>query len=606
MHIVRAFALLGVLGFSFLATGCSGGGSGATPPVAADPSTGSTGFGSPAEPTTSMSTTTSGTTVTGKITWVSTSATKLQLQESSGSSIYVYLTNSTTLNYNGLTPKIGEYAEATGSGSPLTATSVTLSTSPISTSTSSTSSTGSVTGKVTWVSSSATKFQLQESSSSIYVYLTSSTALNYNGLSLKVGDYAAASGSGNPLIATSVTLSTSPISTTSGSTPPTPAPVTSGVPKHLMTADYFMGEYGTTKVTPSQAAPYLTWAQTSIADSPAIRAAGIKTQFYVDAGKVYSGNNLTQSLPSSTYAKTCSGATVTETEDGKNFPLINPNNSSYQAAFGQYVSSVLSRAKFDMIFEDNAGALSPYGTYPNGKPCNYSDSSWVAGYTAANNTSPLGILSNGLNVFPSSLTTMFAPDLSLLSGTTSIGGNLEHCYSDDSQPTMSGNSWVHIENTEINVMRRGKFFECMARDLNSASSSIGPRLFTLASFLLTYDPNHAVLGEEYGTASGLHVFPESQLVAMNPVVSEPSDVSGLQTSTGVYARQYNACYLKGQLVGACVVAVDRDGQERFPYSGYTHTLTISGSGILDGGTVSANGPPPPSTMNIGQGVIAFK
>lgn len=605
MHIVRALALFGVLGFSFLATGCSGGGSGATPPVASDPTSGLTGLGSPAEPTTSMSTTTSGTTVTGKITWVSTSATKFQVQDTAGSSTYVYLTNSTTLNYNGLTPKIGEYAEATGSGSPLTATSVTLSTSPISTSTSSTSSGSAVTGKVTWVSTSATKFQLQESSGSIYVYLTSSTALHYNGLALKVGYYASATGSGNPLTATSVTLSTSPISS-STSTSATPAPVTGGVPKHVMTADYFMGEYGTTKVTPSQAAPYLTWAQTSVADSPAIRAAGIKTQFYVDAGKVYSGNNLTSTLSSSAYAKTCSGSTVTETEDGHTFPIVNPNNSTYQAALGHYVSSVLSQAKFDMIFEDNAGALSPYATYPNGKPCNYSDSSWINGFIAANNTSPLGILSNGLNIFPSSLATMYAPDLSLLQSKMSIGGNMEHCYSDDSQPTMSGNSWDHIENTELNVMRQGKYFECMARDLNSASGSIGPRLFTLASFLLSYDPNHAVLGEEYATPSGLHVFPESQLVALNPVVSTPSDVSSLRTSTGVYARQYNTCYLKGQLVGACVVAVDRSGPAAFPYSGYTHTLTISGNGILDGGTVSASGPAPPSTMSIGQGVIAFK
>ncbi len=603
MHTVRALALFGVLGFSILATGCSGGGSGATPPVASDQSPGLTGLGSPGEPTTSMSTTTSDTTVTGKITWVSTSATKFQLLESSGSSIYVYITSGTTLNYNGLTPKIGEYAEATGTGSPLTATSVTLSTSPISTSTSTTSSGTTVTGKISWVSTSATKFQLQESSGSIYVYLTSSTALHYNGLSLKVGYYASATGSGSPLTATSVTLSTSPISTTTSTTTTT---TSTGVPKHVLTADYFMGEYGTMSVTPSQAAPYLSWAQTSIADSPAIRSAGIKTQFYVDAGKVYSGNGLTESLPSSTYAKTCTGTTVTETEGGHTFPIVNPNNTTYQSAFGQYVSSVLSRAKFDMIFEDNAGALSPYATYPNGKPCNYTDSSWINGFIAANNTSPLGILSNGLNIFPSSLTTMYAPDLGMLQSKMSIGGNMEHCYSDNSQTTMSGNSWIHIENTELNVMRQAKYFECMARDTYSASSSIGPRLFTLASFLLSYDPNHAVLGEEYATPSGLHVFPESQLVALNPVVSAPSDVSYLRTSTGVYARQYNACYLKGQLVGACVVAVDRSGPAAFPYSGYTHTLTISGSGILDGGTVSASGPAPPSTMSIGQGIVAFK
>lgn len=77
------------------------------------------------------STTTSGAaTVTGKITWVSSSATKLQLLQSNGASIYVDETTSTQKNYSG-TPKAGEYAKATGTNtSPMTASAVWVSTSP--------------------------------------------------------------------------------------------------------------------------------------------------------------------------------------------------------------------------------------------------------------------------------------------------------------------------------------------------------------------------------------------------------------------------------------------------------------------------------------------
>ena len=214
-------AALGALALGF--AGCSGGT--ATPPLTPPLTPDASASGAPAAPVSTQSTAAS-TTVTGKIVWVSTSATKLQIQPSSGSAQYVDIASGTQLNYNGLTPKVGEYASATGSGSPLNASIVTLSTSPITSSTSSTSSTSAyaLSGKIVWVSSSATKLQIQPSSGSAqYVYIQSTTKLNYNGLTPKAGEYAGANGSGSPLIATSVTLSTSPLSTSS-STTATPAP----------------------------------------------------------------------------------------------------------------------------------------------------------------------------------------------------------------------------------------------------------------------------------------------------------------------------------------------------------------------------------------------
>lgn len=218
---------------------------------------------------TSTSTTTStGTSVSGKIVWVSSSATKLQIQPSSGSAIYVYIVSSTQLNYNGLTPKVGEYASATGSGSPMTATSVTLSTSPIASSSTTTTTTTSgattVNGKIVWVSSSATKLQIQPSSgSAVYVDIESTTKLNYNGLTPKVGEYADATGSGSPLVATSVTLSTSPISTTSTTATATPAPSATATPtsttstaiKHITVIVMENNDYES--IVGNSSAPYL-------------------------------------------------------------------------------------------------------------------------------------------------------------------------------------------------------------------------------------------------------------------------------------------------------------------------------------------------------------
>lgn len=468
--------------------------------------------------------------------------------------------------------------------------------------------TSGVTGNISWVSTSATKFQLRESNGSyVYVDISSTTKKTYNGLTLKVGRYALVQGSGSPIQATSVTLGSSAFSTSCSTPPPSITTSTSGVRSHLMTADYFEGEYGTFRVSPASAASHLTYAQTSIDNSTAIRAAGIKTQYYVNAGKLSSGNPLTAGLTSSAYAHTCSGAVVTESESGKTYPLADPRTSQYQTHFGQFISSVLARARFDMIFEDNSGALSPYATYPAGKPCNYTDSSWVNGYVAANNTSSIGVLTNGLNTFPSSLSTMFSPNIGMVSGRTALGGNAEHCFSDDNQPEMQGNSWIHFENTQLNVLRQGKMFQCMARNTGSASANIAARKWVLASLLLTYNPNLTILQEEFGTPSGLHVFPESQFVPMNPVASAPSDIGGLRTRTGAYGRQYSACYLNGRSVGACAIVVDRDsGTERFPYSGYTHTLTFSGYGVTDGGTVSASGPAPPASLTMGQAVIAIR
>jgi hypothetical protein len=167
-----------------------------------------TSTSTPVPTSTSTPSSTGTTTVSGKITWKSSSATKFQILESNGSSVYVYLSTALTSAY------VGEYLTATGTGTnPVYATTGTLSTSPVSTAstTTQTSTANYITGKITWVSSSATKLQLQQSNgTSTYVYYTSSTQKNYTGTPV-TGEYAKVTGSGtSPYYATAVWLSSSP------------------------------------------------------------------------------------------------------------------------------------------------------------------------------------------------------------------------------------------------------------------------------------------------------------------------------------------------------------------------------------------------------------
>ena len=113
--------------------------------------------------------------------------------------------------------------------------------------------------------------------------------------------------------------------------------------------------------------------------------------------------------------------------------------------------------------------------------------------------------------------------------------------------------------------------------------------------------------EEFATPSGLHVFPESQLVALNPKVAQPSSVSGLLAQGGTYGREYADCYIAGTFAGPCAVVVNSDPSlsHAFPYPQYNHTLTLSGEGVLDGGTMSTQGAAPPLTMAPSSAAIVF-
>jgi hypothetical protein len=178
----------------------------------------------------------------------------------------------------------------------------------------------------------------------------------------------------------------------------------------------------------------------------------------------------------------------------------------------------------------------------------------------------------------------------LLAGPNTIGGTYEGCYSSSSQPKMNGWLWQTIENTELYAARAGKMFSCLAVNENPASTQVDARLYAYASFLLTYDPSRDVLWEMYSTPSGFHVLPESELVAVDPVVIEPTDVRSLQLTGGSYGREFSRCYLSGAYAGPCAAVINPSAAAvPLPFVQYHHRLVLRGSGVVDGGSVSTMG-----------------
>jgi hypothetical protein len=278
-----------------------------------------------------------------------------------------------------------------------------------------------------------------------------------------------------------------------------------------------------------------------------------------------------------------------------------------QSAYAELVNTEISGQQYNAIWQDDSGPLSEMVdvAFTPSLPCNYTDSAWIAGDIALANAAPIPVIFNGLNEFDGESP---SESLGLLASSNTIGGNFEGCYTTNSSPpTHLGWQWIAEENTELDVNAQGKMFSCMEQNTSDASANTASRIYGYASFLLTYNPTLDVLWEEFTTPSGLHAFPEEQLVALDPAVATPSSVSGLALSGGSYGRIYNECFVAGKFVGACAVAMNptEGTTAAFPFPQFTHTLTLSGYGVLDGGTMSTQGPAPPEYLTQGQAVIAF-
>jgi hypothetical protein len=148
-------------------------------------------------------------------------------------------------------------------------------------------------------------------------------------------------------------------------------------------------------------------------------------------------------------------------------------------------------------------------------------------------------------------------------------------------------AWESVQNSHLAALRKHKLFFCFAESPQDAASpgGLGDRMYTYASFLLSYEPEYSVLQESrHTTASGVPVDPETQLVAVEPRDSATDSIDTLRRG-GAYVREFERCYLAQAPVGPCAAVVNPAGGTRVPWplASYRRALRLEGGSIADGG-----------------------
>ena len=140
------------------------------------------------------------------------------------------------------------------------------------------------------------------------------------------------------------------------------------------------------------------------------------------------------------------------------------------------------------------------------------------------------------------------------------------------------------------MVSQHRVFWDYARLSGDPAAETAMRVYVYASFLMGYDPAYAMLQEALTTSTGFPVMPETGLVALNPVTTA-AGIAGYQAPGGSYFREFADCYYRGAFVSNCAVVVNPNPSSvPVPTTSYTHSLVLSGSGVLDGGSASFGGP----------------
>lgn len=372
-------------------------------------------------------------------------------------------------------------------------------------------------------------------------------------------------------------------------------------------------------ISPERAAAYLDFAHTNSGphSTTGYANAGIKVIPYTNINHYipseHSGTNLT--LTMAEVARTCDGRYVQWVKpDHPTTYLTDLRLPSTLAAWERwYTSFVEARGQAWGIFEDTAD--NPFTYASPAPPC---DAAHDAPVTPAEWGTAAKAIEGKMQAFTGKpvIFNGLAPGYGrrmpysndLLDGPVA-GGEAEACAPNDAT------KWLNQLTIEIHAVRRHKYFLCHGNDASDGSTpqAIAYRMYHFASMMLDFDLTRTIYESYFGVGpSNLRVQPESEVVPTDPVRVFVSSTADLLRAGGAYARRYRTryrtCYVAGSKLGECVVVVNPTNAAvpfPFPLAHYRHTLLLEGSGILDGGTVTALGPAPAASVAPFSGEIAF-
>jgi hypothetical protein len=392
---------------------------------------------------------------------------------------------------------------------------------------------------------------------------------------------------------------------------------------HVPTGVYCCHGYANDSVASSAAAPYVTWASADATGAKADHQAGIQNVYrYIDVSAVYNGDHAYPLIAggplSAARALNCSGQPIEIASHNGGF-LTDPSRPETVKLLDQEITYEYDPA-FTAYFVDDIDA---YRYVKNGPPCSGNPPApWREPAAAQAYASMLGgvsldiggrtivpeIVVNALSVFANQPALHTAP-LGVLTPANVLGGMCEDCYGSNTPDAVKGGAeWQDDEDLEIQTIRIHKLFWDYVRYIANVPAA---RIYTFASFMLAWNPQYSVYQTAYkpDVPGQLHVTPETGIVAYEPVKTQVGSVNDLRDAGGTYVREYRTCYYRRAPIGSCAFIVNSDNvAHSAPHlaMAYRHTVTVAGGMVLEGGTVSTNGPAMPQTIGPTTALIATR
>ncbi len=380
----------------------------------------------------------------------------------------------------------------------------------------------------------------------------------------------------------------------------------------------------------------------------AVRSAGIKTGMYVDpnlcSGSYPVGANPNAGPDCSVLADDAfyfedgsPGLPLTVSYNGTQLQKWgNPASSSLQAGTLAWAKKLdLSDGGYDVILVDDAATPDEWyraywcwgaGTFGGGNytcsgapaapPFNsvYSRSQWQTGEAALAAALPQPVIFNGLGSHASGESEAAIASVAA-TGPNAWGGMCETCFYANAGNANNPFLWTGpILDGELTGLMHVMNAKRNAMVVNDDVTDPVARQRALADMMLVYDPDHLFIsGRPCGQVSHIHACPEQGLTFYAPRRPYPTRLSALTSSTGIYAREFEACYNRGQFVGPCAAVVNPDVYGSHPLPSlrypYRHTLVINGTGPCscygDSGSVSFDGPMPPTPLAKATAYVLF-
>ena len=275
--------------------------------------------------------------------------------------------------------------------------------------------------------------------------------------------------------------------------------------------------------------------------------------------------------------------------NGKWQDRANPNYSGLPTAYHNWLNVLTSDANFNAFEIDDfqSGYIPSYFTFKFGATSREFDALGANANAVWQAAQKRIIAAATRPVFLNGIVTAYQPNV-IIALPNVLGVMLESCASTTNTRGIVGSTWIANMNELLLVTSLHKNAVCINYG-TTVSVSTTQRLYGLASWWLTYNPTYSVNLIDIPTADGHEVYPEHGIALYNPQTTATTNIATLRTSSGVYLREFQYCYVNKVAIGACAAEVNSDSvAHTLPVTKfkYGHYLVLNTRSWFSGGAVS--------------------